>query len=282
RSFTGGLLLATSASLAQLASGHLQAQNVAKHQPAKLAAFEGLYETEAPAPLYLFGWPDDEDREVKFGLAIPAGLSFLVHEDFESEIPGLDDLKEDYGEPPVWLTFQTYHLMVSIGLLFIGATVLTSWWRWRGTVWEKRWLLWFYVGAVGLAFVANEAGWVAAEVGRQPWVVYPSMIDGELVGGLRTSDALSEAVEANQVLWSIIMFGLIDLLLFAVWVSVLHTKIQKGPEWDFPEPGEKGSEPAGSEWKGALSAAAERPDRSRSLTEAGKDEAVTREGRESE
>ncbi|QDT14711.1 cytochrome ubiquinol oxidase subunit I [Alienimonas californiensis] len=263
RSFTGGLLLATTASLAQLVSGHLQAQNVAEHQPAKLAAFEGLYRTEQPAPLYLFGWPDDERREVRFGLAVPGGLSFLVHEDFETAVPGLDDLKEDYGEPPVWITFQTYHLMVAIGMLFIGATLLTSWWRWRGTLWEKKWVLRFYVGAVALAFLANEAGWVAAEVGRQPWVVYPSLIDGELMGGLRTSDALSEAVEASQVLWSIIMFALIDLLLFAVWVSVLHTKITRGPDWDFPE-----SAAAEGNMKGLLDAAADRPDHDRSLTEA--------------
>ena len=92
---------------------------------------------------------------------------------------------------------------------------------WRGTLFEKRWLLWTFVLAVPLPFAANQLGWVAAEVGRQPWVVY---------GLLRTSDALSKAVVASQVLSSIIMFVLIYAMLFAVWVFVLDSKIKQGPE----------------------------------------------------
>jgi cytochrome d ubiquinol oxidase subunit I len=93
--------------------------------------------------------------------------------------------------------------------------------RWRGTLFEKRWLLWVFVWAVPLPYVANQVGWVVAEVGRQPWVVY---------GLLRTSDALSKAVVASQVLGSIIMFIVIYALLFAVWVFVLDSKIKLGPD----------------------------------------------------
>lgn len=230
RSFGGGLLLATVSSLAQLASGHLQAHNVSVHQPAKLAAMEGVYETTDSAALYLFGWPDDEAGEVKYGVAIPGGLSFLIHGDFSEPVPGLDQLEPIWGSPPVWLTFQAYHAMITIGMLFIGVTLLSCFFWWRGTLFEQRWLMWFYVFAVGLAFAANELGWVSAEVGRQPWIVYPTIVDGQAVGGLLTRDGISESVGAEEVLGSIIMFGLVYALLFVLWVFLLHQKIQQGPE----------------------------------------------------
>jgi len=230
RSFRGGLLLGTIASLSQLAAGHWQADNVAEYQPAKLAAFEGLYETEKGAPAYVFGWPDDESRSVKYGLAVPKLLSWLVHQDPDATVVGLNDLEETYGSPPVWLSFQSYHLMVMIGMTFIGSTLFACFKLWRGTLFETRWLLWFFVFAVMLAFAANEAGWVAAEVGRQPWIVYPIIENGEPLGGLRTSDGLSEAVRAEQVLGSIVMFGLVYALLFVLWVYLLNHKIQAGPE----------------------------------------------------
>jgi len=230
KSFSGGLLLATVCSLAQLVSGHLQAENVAEHQPAKLAAFEGQYETESRAPLYVFGWPNDETETVDYALEIPGMLSWLIHGDASEPVSGFDRLEDDYGRPPVWLAFQAYHVMVGIGMLFIAATLFSSLLWFRGTLFHTRWLLWFYVFAVFLAFVANELGWVAAEVGRQPWIVYPTVGDGgELVGGLRVSEGLSESVAAENVLASIIMFGLLYALLFALWVFLLNKKIQAGP-----------------------------------------------------
>jgi cytochrome d ubiquinol oxidase subunit I len=260
RSFTGGLLLATICSLAQLFSGHLQAANVAEHQPAKLAAMEGQFTTETHAPMHLFGWPDEQAREVRFSVAIPGMLSWLVHGDAAAEIAGLDKLEPTWGQPPVWLTFQSYHLMVAIGVLFIFSTLYASYLRWRGRLYETRWLLWYFVFAVGLAFVANEAGWVAAEVGRQPWIVYPSVQDGQVVGGLRTSEGLSEAVSAEHVLGSIVMFGVVYLLLFVIWIMLLNNKIQHGPE---PVAVEGQSSTAG-----VLDAASKILDRQGSLTEA--------------
>ncbi|MEQ8846144.1 cytochrome ubiquinol oxidase subunit I [Botrimarina sp.] len=230
RSFTGGLLLATVASIAQAVSGHFNAEMVAEHQPAKLAAMEGLYETRAGAPLYVFGWPDSDERRVEWGLAIPAGLSLLLHQDPSAEVAGFDRLEPIYGMPPVWITFQAYHLMVGIGTLFIAAT-LTAWFFYRrGTLFDQRWLLWFFVASVVLAMVANEAGWVTAETGRQPWVVYPTVVDGVATGGLRTADGVSESVQASQVLGSIIFFGLIYTLLGVLWLVLLNGKIQHGPD----------------------------------------------------
>jgi cytochrome d ubiquinol oxidase subunit I len=230
RSFRGALVIATVCSLAQMVSGDLQAKNVAEHQPAKLAAFEGLYQTRVGAGLYLFGWPDDHTRTVRAGVAVPGLLSWLIHGDSAAQVTGLDDLAPVWGQPPVWLSFQSYHAMVAIGGLFLVLTVYTSWLWWRGRLFDKRWLLWVFVFAVGFAFVANELGWVAAEVGRQPWIVYPVMENGQLTGGLRTGEGLSEVVRPGQVLGSILMFGLIYVLLFVLWIQILHRKIVEGPE----------------------------------------------------
>jgi cytochrome d ubiquinol oxidase subunit I len=228
QSFVGALILATFSSFTQLASGHIQAHAVAEHQPAKMAAMEGLYETTTEAPLFIVGWPNDATGTTT-GLAVPGMLSWLLHFDTAAEVQGLDQLEPIYGKPPVWLTFQAYHIMVGIGMLFIAATVATWLQWWRGKLWSTHWLLWFWVSSVVLAIVANETGWVAAEVGRQPWIVYPTIIDGVAVDGLRTSDGVSESVTASQVLGSIIMFGIIYLALFALWVSLLHRKIMAGP-----------------------------------------------------
>jgi cytochrome d ubiquinol oxidase subunit I len=118
--------------------------------------------------------------------------------------------------------------MVGLGFLFIALSMLALYYRWRGRLFEQRWLLWVFVFAVVGPFAANQLGWVSAEVGRQPWIVY---------GLLRTQDGLSKAVAADAILGSIAMFGLIYLLLFAVWVYVLNDKIQHGPEDAHEMPG---------------------------------------------
>jgi cytochrome d ubiquinol oxidase subunit I len=232
RSFAGALLLGAFASVAQLVSGHFNADMIARYQPAKLAAFEGVYETgESGTPLYVFGWPDDEAGEVKAGLPVPGMLSFLLYLDMDKPVPGLDQLEPVYDSPPVWLSFQSYHLMVGLGVLFIVSTLVACWLHWRGTLYSQRWLLWFFVLAVIPAVVANEMGWVAAEVGRQPWSVYPATdATGVWVDGLRTADSVSEVVTATQVWGSIAMFSAIYALLFALWVFLLNRAIQQGPE----------------------------------------------------
>ncbi len=221
RSFSIALVVAALASLAEPISGDLQARQVAQTQPAKLAAMEAIFQTgNEPTPLYLFGWPDTQEQRVNHGLAIPGLLSLLAYGDSQKPVAGLDQVpRGDW--PPVAATFHSFHIMVWLGLLFVALTFVGLYFRWRGTIFEKRWLLWVFVLVVPLPFVANQFGWVTAEVGRQPWVVY---------GLLRTSDALSKAVTANQVLGSIIMFIVIYALLFVVWVFVLDRKIKQGPD----------------------------------------------------
>lgn len=261
RSFTGALILGAIFSVAIIVSGDLQAVNVARTQPAKLAAFEGLYVTKAPTELYLFGWPDDAAKKVRLGLPIPGMLSLLVHRDLEKPVAGFDKLEEKWGKPPVWLSFQSYHVMVAFGFFFAAVTLFALWLRWRGALWEKRWLLWIFVFAVGPAFIANETGWIAAEVGRQPWIVYPSMVGGQFVPGLRTAAAASETVTAQEVIGSIAMFGLMYALLFVLWVVVLNHKIQHGPD-------PIGEEPDGTSPSDYLEAASRRTGHEESMTEA--------------
>ncbi len=221
KSFKVALTIGLVASLLQLVSGDGHAKNVAQYQPAKLAAMEGLYQTPTGgAPLHIFGFPDTENQQVKGGIAIPGMLSFLVHGNFTGTVAGLDQFpREDW--PPVGITFQSFHLMVGMGMMFIGLTVLATWYRWRKTLFQQRWLLWVFVFAVPLPFAANQLGWIAAEVGRQPWIVY---------GLLRTNHAISKSVSADQIIGSIIMFTLIYALLFSLWIYLLDHKIKQGPE----------------------------------------------------
>lgn len=316
RSIKIALPVATIFSLAALVTGHDQANKVAETQPAKLAAFEGHFET-GPGDLWLFGWPDESTGEVKYGIAIPNMLSVLINypgkgkslgEAAETPVPGLDKFHED-DRPPVWLPFQMYHLMVALGMAFIALTLVSCVLVWRGTFFRQRWLLWVWVIAVVGPFVANQAGWVAAEVGRQPWIVYPKLsqdaldvlagdggqlprLDADSVivasdaqddsvsaaalqwRGLRTSDGLTspDVVKSHQVLGSIIGFGLIYLLLFGIWLYVLNAKIQHGP--DDPEHPTEHRERG----KGFFAAAAEYTDPAgRSFTEADPRERSPRE-----
>lgn len=242
RSFTGGLIFATIFSLGELVSGDFNARMVAWFQPAKLAAMEGLF-TTGPAALTLFGYPSAEQGRVLGHVAIPGGLSMLVHRNPAEPVLGLDAVPREYW-PPLPATFFSFHIMVGLGMFFIVLTLFASYLRWRGTLFRKRWLMWVFVFAVVGPVIANELGWVTAEVGRQPWSVYPRVIRTpsgapllnaagqihyRLEEGLLTKNAASTVVSAGQVLGSLIMFALIYALLFAIWLYVLNHKIQTGP-----------------------------------------------------
>ncbi len=219
KAFSIALVVATIFSLGQLLTGHKSAEGVAVNQPAKLAALEGHFDASAPADLYVFGWVDAEKQEVT-GLKIPGGLSFLLNFDVTAPVTGLNAFPETDRPSQVNAVFQFYHIMVAIGMTLIGLTLLASFLLWRGKLFENKWLLKIFVFAVLLPQIANQVGWFTAEMGRQPWVVY---------GLLRTSDALSASVTANQVLFSLIMFFLIYALLFALFLYLLDKKIKHGP-----------------------------------------------------
>lgn len=213
------LVVASIAAVFQLITGHASSVGISKNQPAKLAAFEGHYPAHEPAPMYLFGWVDEENQTVRFSVKIPRMLSWLVHGDTRQPVRGLRSFPPE-DRPPVNIVFQSYHGMVTIGigLIFLSLAGLFFWWR--GTLFEKPWLLKVFVVSVLGPQVANQIGWIAAEVGRQPYTVY---------GILRTSDSLSKTVTAGEVVVSLILFIVIYSLLFALFVYLLNEKIQQGP-----------------------------------------------------
>lgn len=217
-SFKIALFLAIFASLFQLFTGHNSAIGVTKHQPAKLAAFEGHFNT-SPADLYLFGWVNEQEQKVH-GLAIPGFLSYMVHFDASKPVTGLNEIPPEEW-PPLQATFQTYHLMVAIGMLFIGLTLISLFLLIRKKLFDRKWLMMIFVPAFILPHLANLLGWCSAEIGRQPWVVQ---------GILKTSDAVSKVVTAEQVWFSLILFSLIYIILLVLFVFLLLKKIKQGPE----------------------------------------------------
>lgn len=170
------------AAVAMPLSGDLLAKRVAVTQPVKLAAMEGQFHTEAPAPLRLGGIPDEDAGETRFAIEIPRMLSFLAHGDFSAEVRGLEEFPRDEW-PPVAITHIAFQIMVAIGGLLLAVTVL-GWvlaWR-RGPLADRRWYLKLLVACAPLGFVAIEAGWTVTEVGRQPWIIH---------GIMRTSEAVT-------------------------------------------------------------------------------------------
>ena len=217
KAFRVTLIIATVVCLLQLVSGHSSADGVAQNQPEKLAAMEGHFQT-GPADLYLFGWVDKQN-EVTHGVKIPNGLSYMIHYDTAAPVTGLDQYPVEDRPGQVNAVFQFYHIMVAIGMFLIALTLYASFLLWRGKLYNKRWLLHIFVWSVLLPQIGNQVGWFAAEMGRQPWIVYKL---------LRTSEALSKSVSANQILFAIILFTVIYIILFALFIYLMNKKIVHG------------------------------------------------------
>jgi cytochrome d ubiquinol oxidase subunit I len=174
-----GLVLGLVASTLQLVTGHSSAQGIAEQQPAKLAAYEGHFDASAPATMYAVGWVNERESQT-YGIGIPGMLSWLVHGNRSTPVTGLNAFEPE-DRPPVNIVFQSYHAMVAIGMALILISLLGALYWWRGRLWHTRWLLWILVFAVLGPQLANQLGWLSAEVGRQPWIVYHL---------LRTADAV--------------------------------------------------------------------------------------------
>lgn len=200
--------------------GHESARQVAETQPAKFAALQGLYETKAQAPIALFAIPTYPPPKLKAAIEIPGVLSWLTFGNVHTPVTGIDAFAED-EVPPLFLTFVSYHNMVILGLFFIGIMSLAALQLWRKKLWENRFLLKLLVFSIPLPILACELGWIAAEVGRQPWIVYRLM---------RTAEGLSFTVPAGDVLFSFFLFGLIYLCLGGLYVFLLLLEIRRGPE----------------------------------------------------
>jgi len=213
------LVLALFSAVAQMLAGRVSAETVAHYQPTKLVAMEGHYAANAPADFYLLGAVDEKNHQVH-GLKIKGFLSFLEYGDAHKPMKGINAYQKQ-ELPPVSITFESYHLMIMLGglMLLIGITGAVLWMQ--GKLFESTWYLKILVPSVLLPQMANQLGWITAEVGRQPWIVY---------GLLKTSAGLSKAVTADMVLTSLIMFTLIYFMLLALFIFLLDQKIKHGPE----------------------------------------------------
>jgi cytochrome d ubiquinol oxidase subunit I len=197
-----------------------QAVEVTNFQPVKLASFEGLWESQSCAPMYLIGWVD-EAAQTTTGIKIPCLLSLLAYMDPQAVVTGLEAFPPAQY-PPINLVFQVYHAMIGLGSLYIPIALLgVLLYFWKRKIFELRWALWLFVLTVFLTLVSITAGWWSAEIGRQPWIVY---------GLLPTAAAISPTVTATDVTISMIMFVALYLLLFVLFIFLLNNKIQHGLE----------------------------------------------------
>lgn len=217
RSFKMGMVFALVFSVLVAVQGHHHAQEVGRIQPAKLAAMESLWETQESAPMYLLVVPDEKNEKNAVELfGIPGALSFLAHGSFNTPVQGLKDWPAD-ERPPVMLTFLSFRAMVGLGTLL---PILCIWaFLRRNRLTETPRLLKAMLFAIPLPYLAIEAGWVVAEVGRQPWIVY---------GLMKTADAVSPIV-TSQVAFSLVALTLLYALLGAVDIYLLFKFAKKGP-----------------------------------------------------
>jgi len=217
KAFKIAAIFACIGALLQPLSGDISAKDVAKRQPAKLAAMEALYKTQKPAPLLIGGIVNEKDKTVKMAIEVPGALSFLAHGDFKSEVKGLDQIPEN-EHPPVAITHYAFQIMVGIGtlLLFVALIYFFTLFK-KKSLTDKRWLLKLFVSAIPLGYIALEAGWVVTEVGRQPWIIY---------GIMRTKDAVTPM---PGIAYSFYIFTAIYVSLSLIVTFLLYRQIKMVP-----------------------------------------------------
>ena len=230
-----GAVVGIVASCALIVTAHSSAVEVSQEQPTKLAMMEGMYDDEVP-PLYAFGWVDEENQQVITPFSIPGGTSFLATGTWDAQYQGLNSLAqtEKYGDMdvadlPVNLVFQSYHLMVAMyGLIMITAILAVVFSLRGGRIRSMRWLQKLLLVSPLFPFIAIQVGWITAEVGRQPWVVYPSTSGPDGVS-LLTNNAISQSVSAPELLMTLALFAAVYVFLFVGWARVISRFIKRGP-----------------------------------------------------
>jgi len=200
-------------------TGSLHGETVARLQPAKMAAMEGLFESQEGAGIAIIGMPDTERRELMDPIVVPGILSFLIYGDTRARVIGLNDIPADQ-HPPVEIVYYAYHIMVGLGTMFIAVLGAAAFLLWRGRLFESRGMLWALMLAMPFPYIANHAGWVVAEVGRQPWVVY---------GIQRSVDATSRNVTAGMTYFTLFGFMGLYALVGLLYLFLFARIVNKGP-----------------------------------------------------
>ncbi len=209
-------------------TGDIQGRMIAAHQPPTLAAMEGLFKSEAGAPLAILGQPDMEKRRLDNPMIVPDGLSFLTYRAWSAEVKGLDAFPENEEPDNIPLLYFSYHIMVGLGTIFVAILLLAAFKLYRGTLFTSRATLWILMLAFPFPFIANTAGWITAEVGRQPWLIY---------GLMRTSAGVSTQVSAGNAWFTLIGFLGLYGVLAILFLFLIYREIDEGPAEHDSAPG---------------------------------------------
>lgn len=227
-------------------TGDRQALNVARHQPVTFAAMEGLFHSDEGAPLVLVGQPDMEALRLDNPIEIPRALSFLTYRRWDAHVEGLTAFPRERWPDNAPLLYYAYHIMVGLGTIFIAVAGIAAFLLWRRRLFASRATLWVLMLMAPFPFIANTTGWMTAELGRQPWVVY---------GIMRTNEGHSLSVGAGNVLFSLIGFMGLYLVLGVLFLSLAGREVAHGP--GAHRPGAGGGPPGGAGRERALPTARE-------------------------
>jgi cytochrome d ubiquinol oxidase subunit I len=201
-------------------TGDLHGKYLAKHQPITTAAMEGLFRTEKGAPMVLMGQPDVERQRIDNPLVVNKVLSYLIYGTTEAQVRGLNEFPREDWPTNIPLLYFSYHIMAGLGTIFIAVMTLAILLLWRNKLFQTRWLLWVIMLCLPFPYIANTAGWLTAEVGRQPWLVY---------GLMRTDVGYSSNVSAGNGLFTLLGFMGLYALLAIFFLFLVHREIEHGP-----------------------------------------------------
>jgi cytochrome d ubiquinol oxidase subunit I len=217
-----GVIAAVLASIAMIfPTGDLQGKFVADNQPTAMAGMEGLFHSQKDAPIVLMGQPDIEGQKIDNPIAVNKVLSFLIYGTSAAEVQGLDSYPKDQWPTTLPLLFYAYHIMAGLGTYFAALMAVSVFLLWRGKLYTTRWLLWPILLSFPLPYIANTAGWMTAEIGRQPWLVYNL---------IRTAGGESVTVGAGTTLFSLLGFMGMYTVLAILWVLLVYNIIESGPK----------------------------------------------------
>ena len=194
---------------------------IAYNQPATLAAMEGLFKTEAGAPLVIIGQPNTAEQKLDNPISVPHMLSFLTYQRWGAEVRGLDSFSRDQWPDNIPLLYFSYHIMVGLGSIFIAIAVVAVFLLWRGRLFESRWIMWILMLSFPLPYIANTAGWMTAEIGRQPWLVY---------GLMRTHEGFSPTVSSGNVMFTLLGFMGMYFVLGILFLYLIWREVEHGPK----------------------------------------------------
>ena len=216
-----GVIAGVIACVAQIfPTGDLHGRYMAKHQPAAVAAMEGLFSSQAGAPIVVMGQPDENTQTIDNPIVVNDLLSFLIYGTTRAEVKGLDQFPRDQWPSPLPLLFYSYHIMAGLGTYFALLMLLEVFLLWRGKLFDTRWALWPLLLSFPLPYIANTAGWMTAEIGRQPWLVY---------GLIRTSDGYSRNVSAGNTLFTLLGFMGMYTVLSILFIVLVYRTVSEGP-----------------------------------------------------